>query len=335
MGAPPSTVQTMMQGQTPAGVAQRVAGDDSATDPPSFLPPSLDPDVPPVLVRTGPALDDRVTIPIMIDGKGPWNFIIDTGAQRTVIARDLAQRLALPSWSSVTIISMTGRAEATTVALPRLGFGGTMIDDIEAPVLEGEDLGGPGLLGLDSLHAKRVTLNFRTGQMEIARSGARRRLTTDPDAIVVEARRRRGQLILLDCEVNGMRVNVMLDTGTNFSIGNLALRDRLMTKKRAPAMLEATVTSVTGGALTGQVGRIEAVRMGRVNLTQVPVLFADASPFAELGMRDKPALLLGISALRLFDRVAIDFGRGKVDFLLPDASAIEKMRFAGKRQSEG
>jgi hypothetical protein len=70
--------------------------------------------------------------------------------------------------------------------------------------------------------------------------------------------------------------------------------------------------------------------MGRVNLTEVPVLFADASPFAELGMRNKPALLLGISALRIFDRVAIDFGRGKVDFLLPDASAVEQLRFAAK-----
>ena len=57
--------------------------------------PPLDPQVPPALVRTA-SLDDRVTIPISIDGKGPWPFVIDTGSQRTVIARDLAQRLALP-----------------------------------------------------------------------------------------------------------------------------------------------------------------------------------------------------------------------------------------------
>jgi len=297
--------------------------------------PPLDPAVPPTIVHTGPSLDDRVTIPISIDGKGPWNFVIDTGSQRTVIARDLAEKLALPPRANVTIISMTGRSEASTVAVPRLGFGGGTIDDIEAPVLEGGDLGAPGLLGLDSLHAKRVTLNFRTGRMEIADSGAVRPRSADPDTIVVEARRKRGQLILLDSNVNGMRVNIMLDTGTNFSIGNLALRDKLLAKKRAPAMLEATLTSVTGGLLTGQVGRIKSVRMGRVNLTEVPVLFADASPFAELGMKDKPALLLGISALKIFDRVAIDFGRGKVDFLLPDASALSKTRFAANDGLKG
>ena len=294
----------------------------------------LDPAMPPTVVRTGPPADDRVTIPIRIDGKGPWNFIIDTGSQRTVIARELAHELALPSRSTVTILSMTGRSEAGTVAVPRLGFAGGTIEDIEAPVLEGEHLGASGLLGLDSLHAKRVTLNFRSGRMEISDSRPSRRVVADPDSIVVEARRRKGQLILLDSEVNGMKVAIMLDTGSHLSIGNLALRDRLIAKKKAPELMSATLTSVTGGELTGQVGHIRAVRMGRVTLTQVPVLFADASPFAELGMQDKPALLLGISALRIFDRVAIDFGRGKVDFLLPDAVRTDGARYAARDRYE-
>lgn len=308
------------------GVALAVAGPSVGQ-----VAPTLDPDVPPAVVRTGPPADDRVTVPIRIDGKGPCNFVIDTGSQRTVIARELAQRLALPPRSNVTILSMTGRSEASTVAVPRLDFAGGTLDDIEAPVLEGEHLGAPGLLGLDSLHAKRVTMNFRTGQMEIARS-SRRAQAADPDTIVVEARRRRGQLILLDSEVNGMRVNIMLDTGSRYSVGNLALRDKLVAKKRAPEMLTAVLTSVTGGTLTGQIGQIQSVRLGRVNLVRVPVIFADASPFAELGLQDKPALMLGISALRIFDRVAIDFGRGKVDFLLPDASAAQSMKMAANDQ---
>ena len=296
--------------------------------------PPLDPQVPPALVRTA-SLDDRVTIPISIDGKGPWPFVIDTGSQRTVIARDLAQRLALPPRADVTILSMTGRSQVATVALPRLTFGAGVIDDIEAPVLEGEHLGAAGLLGLDSLHDRRVVLNFRSGTMDIADSGRRRTFPTDPDTIVVEARRKRGQLILLDSRVNGMRVNIMLDTGSHYSIGNLALRDKLLRKKRAPDLLTATLTSVTGGTLIGEVGRIGSVALGRVNLTEVPVIFADASPFAELGMQDKPALLLGISALRVFDRVAIDFGRGKVDFLLPDASALTPTRLAANEPAAG
>ena len=70
---------------------------------------------PPTVVRTVAVNDDRVSIPIHIDGRGPWNFIIDTGSQRTVISRNLADHLALPSRRQVTIVSMAGRSTARTV----------------------------------------------------------------------------------------------------------------------------------------------------------------------------------------------------------------------------
>ncbi|GLV28915.1 hypothetical protein TomTYG75_14360 [Sphingobium sp. TomTYG75] len=287
---------------------------------------------PPAVVRTLSTSDDRVSIPIHIDGRGPWNFIVDTGSQRTVISRDLADRLSLPARRHVTIVSMAGRQETRTVAVPRLGYGAETVDDIEAPVLEGDHLGAAGLLGLDSLHAKRLLLNFRTGRMEI---GASRPSWRDPNAIIVEARRRKGQLILLHSDANGLKVNIILDTGTHLSVGNLALRDKLIRKKRAPAMSEISLMSVTGETLTGQLGRIGRIRMGPIVLTDLPVMFADAQPFSELGLKDKPTLLLGIQALRMFDRVAIDFGRGKVDFLMPDASALDPRRFAGAPRQAG
>jgi predicted aspartyl protease len=288
--------------------------------------PSLDPAVPPALVRTGPPAEDRVTIPILIGGKGPWNFIVDTGSQRTVISRDLADRLALPIRDPVTVLSMTDRLETGTVALPGLDFGDLEVRDIEAPVLDGGHLGAPGLLGLDSLQSKRLLLDFRRGRMEISES--RSRYSRDPDTIVVQARRKNGQLILLDSDVDGMAVNIVLDTGTNFSVGNMALMNKLIRRKRAPNLEQASLLSATGGTLIGQVGKIREVHLGRVILRDLPVLFADAGPFAELGLAEKPALLLGINALKGFDRVAIDFGRGKVDFLLPDMGWLEKSRFA-------
>ena len=287
---------------------------------------------PPTVVRTVAANDDRVSIPIHIDGRGPWNFIIDTGSQRTVISRNLADHLALPSRRQVTIVSMAGRSTARTVAVPRLGYGKETVDDIEAPVLEGDHLGAAGLLGLDSLHAKRLLLNFRTGRMEI---GASRRARRDPDAIIVEAKRRKGQLILLHSDANGLKVNIILDTGTQLSVGNFALRDKLIRKKRAPAMSEVSLISVTGDRLTGQLGRIGKIRMGPIALTDLPVMFADAQPFRELGLSDKPTLLLGIQALKMFDRVAIDFGRGKFDFLMPDASALDRQHLASALHEAG
>lgn len=282
---------------------------------------------PPAVVRTGAAADQRITIPISIDGQGPWHFIVDTGSQRTVVSSTLAARLGLREQRVATMLSMTGRSQVRTVVVPRLRFGNSLIDAIEAPVLDGDHLGAPGLLGLDGLHAKRLLLNFRTGRMEISNSSARLR-SQPPNAIVVQARRRKGQLILLHSEVNDRPVSIILDTGSAISVGNPALMAMLQRRKRAPALKPAALISVTGAQLPGLVGEIASIRMGAVTLRHVPTLFADAGPFAELGLKTKPALLLGVNALRIFDRVAIDFGRGRVDFLLPE-STLDRPHLAG------
>lgn len=282
-------------------------------------PPVQDEEEAASVVRTGPLAQQRVTIPVQIGDRGPWHFIIDTGSQRTVVSRALVDRLTLRPNQTVTVLSMAGRAQVDSVELPPIAFGAGAIRDIQAPVLDEEHLGAPGLLGLDGLQSKRLLMDFRAGRMTI--SPSRKRISSDPDAIVVEARRRNGQLILLNSQVEGMSVNIILDTGTDFSVGNMALFRKLTKRGRAPTLIPATLTSVTGDPLTGLVGRIRTMRMGGVTLRDLPVLFADASPFKELKLDDKPALLLGISALRIFDRVAIDFGRGRVDFLLPDQGA--------------
>lgn len=279
----------------------------------------LDPDTPPAVIRTGPLAQQRLTIPIHIGDLGPWNFIVDTGSQRTVVSRALADRLALKPAPDVTILSMTGRSIVSSVELPKIAFGAGDISDIQAPVLEEYDLGAPGILGLDGLQSKRLLLDFRKGHMAI--SSSRKRVPVDPDTIIVEARRRNGQLILFDSQVNGTKVSIILDTGSDYSIGNMALYAKLAKRKRAPALIEGTVHSVTGGLLTGKLGMIDEMRMGQVRLKDFGVLFADAPPFAALGLDKKPAMLLGIGTLRVFDRVAIDFGRGRVDFLLPDEGA--------------
>jgi predicted aspartyl protease len=287
-----------------------------AVDPPADEPETM---------HIGQPADERVTIPISIGGAGPWPFVIDTGAERTVISRDLADRLALARGETVTVLGMAGSAIADTVTLPQIGYGRSKVDDIEAPVLEAAHLGAAGLLGLDGLQSKRLLLDFRSGRMTITSS---RNVALNGEAIVVEARRRKGQLILLDSDIDGMAVNIVLDTGTNISVGNMALLERLAAKKQVSQLAPASITSVTGSTLEGPAGIVDEVHMGRVTLSRLGVLFADAAPFTELGLQDKPALLLGINALRIFDRVAIDFGKARVDFLLPDLGAIERARFA-------
>lgn len=277
-------------------------------------PQPADPDLATV-IRTGQDDSSRVTIPISIAGKGPYPFVIDTGSQRTVISRQLATALALQTDAPVRIVSMAGLSDVQTVMVPRLSFGRGEMAPIQAPVLEGGDLGAAGLLGLDGLQSKRLLLDFKRGKMSISPS---RSSQSDSDDIVVRARSRFGQLLLLDSAANGQKVTVILDTGTQNSVGNMALLRKLTRKKAIPLSEPTTMVDVTGQTLTGQWALVRNITVGKVELNNIPVFFLDARPFDELQIQDKPSLLLGINVLRMFDRVEVDFGRRQVHFQLPD-----------------
>ena len=49
----------------------------------------------------------------------------------------------------------------------------------------------------------------------------------------------------------------------------------------------------------------------------MPIVFADADAFRELGLDKTPALLLGMGTLRQFNRMMIDFKQRRVLFDLP------------------
>ena len=61
-----------------------------------------------------------MTVPVTIAGAGPFAFVVDTGAQRTVIARELAATLGLAPGRIVRVTGMTGSSAIGTVVIPSL-----------------------------------------------------------------------------------------------------------------------------------------------------------------------------------------------------------------------
>jgi len=265
---------------------------------------------------------ERMTVPVSIAGIDGIRFVVDTGAERTVVSRQLADRLGLATGPMRRLVSVTGTDTVSTVIVPTLELSGSPVSGIEAPALDAAHIGASGLLGLDSLQSRRVLLDFRRNQMTI--SPARKRDERwDDDTIVVRAKSRYGQLILVDSSIGGQRIQVIIDTGAETSIGNMALLKKLAGRRRAPPLQPVTITSVTGQTIVGQYTQIPEIRIGGVTLNNLPVAFTDAEPFRRFGLASRPALLLGMDALRLFERVSVDFANRQVKFLPPDMSMSE------------
>lgn len=280
-------------------------------------------------VALGMDRSDRMTVPVSIDGSEALPFVIDTGAERTVISRQLADRLNLAAGPVRNLVTVTGSGKVDTVIVPSLELSGSTVKEIEAPALDQAHLGAHGMLGIDSLQNRRVLLDFENNEMKVM--PARRPEDTDSDTIVVTARSRYGQLILVQSRLLGERVQVIVDTGAETSIGNLALLKQLAKRKKMPPLQMVTITSVTGQTLQAQFAQIDRIQIGGVDMNNIPVAFADAEPFKRFGLANKPALLLGMDALRLFDRVSVDFANKQVRFIMPDTSAVERRTLVASR----
>ena len=261
----------------------------------------------------------RMTVPISVDGRGPYDFLIDTGAERTVISSELARELSLPEGKSIVMHSMSGVGEVPTVLIPQLQVSKKKVSGIHAPALKQVHIGAFGMLGIDALQAQRITFDFERQKMTIVPSSTPER-RYDGDEIVVTARSRLGRLVLVDASIEGEKLMVVLDTGAEVTIGNEALRRKLGNKIKQTVPIE--LISVTGGRIVADYTRARQIRLGGVLINDLPVGFADVHPFKQLGLHDRPALLLGMDALRLFNQVSVDFANRKVRFLSPELRGV-------------
>lgn len=263
----------------------------------------------------------RMTVPVSIDGQGPYSFLIDTGSERTVVSTTLAGRLDLEFVEQARLVSIAGSKIVDTAYVPDLTLGQQNYGGVIAPLLAPEDIGADGILGLDGLQSQRILFDFRYNQIEIEDVYE---ASNRGYEIVVTGRRKSGQLILTNAEISGIGVVVVIDTGAQASIGNRALQRRLSGRKAKGTDSQSEILAVTGQSIMADIGIVKDFRIGRAQFQHIGIAFADAPPFKKLGLEGKPALFLGMSALRRFDRVAIDFKRRKVLFDVPRSTNSTK-----------
>jgi hypothetical protein len=258
-------------------------------------------------------ISTRMTVEVHVNGRGPYRFLVDSGADTSVVGLRIARDLQLPIGTPAFLHGTTASAQVDRVLVDELSLGQSTVRDLELPALREVDLGGEGLIGIDALVNQRLMMDFET--RVIKAEDARLPAKWLDGAIVVTARRLRGQLILTQVTAAGLPVEAVVDTGSEITIGNLALRDKLIRGNR-DKFATVSATGVTGVTVELELARIGELKLGSVTLRNVPIAFADVPPFAMFGLSKEPALLLGTDLLETFRRVSLDFRARKVRFQL-------------------
>ncbi|MEE4201730.1 retroviral-like aspartic protease family protein [Erythrobacter sp.] len=313
------------------------AGDDTPVRMPELPPADFDEE----LAIGGDEVEarklrSRMTVEVEVNGTGPHKFVVDSGADTSVIGTRLAERLGLPPGEPVLLHAMTESRLVERALVDTIELGPSTIHDLELPVLREGDIGGDGMIGLDAVRQQRLMLDF---EKRVITLEDRYEEPTDfgRNEIIVTGRLKRGQLILTEVEAQGHKVDAIVDTGSEVTIGNTALRNEII-KRRPKDIKTAEIFGVTGARQTIEFAIINKLELGPISFSNVAIAFADVPPFAVFGIDQEPALLLGTDLMETFRRVSLDFAERKVRFQLrkcgPRRAAIRTLRRATRLNTE-
>ena len=152
---------------------------------------------------------------MLVNGRGPYRFVVDSGADTSAVGLRIARDLQLPLGTPAILNGMTDRSIVDRVMVDQLTLGPTTVNNLELPALREVDLGGDGLVGIDALAKQRLMMDFDKHLIKIEDASNAARYSRDD--IVITARRQRGQLILTQVRAVGLPLDAIIDTGSEIT----------------------------------------------------------------------------------------------------------------------
>ena len=262
---------------------------------------------------TRPDLVGRIIVPVMVNGRGPFQFLLDTGANRTVLTPRLVAELGLQSSrdETVTLSGVTGTQVVPTVWVDRVSAGDLVLENQRLPVASALGNDVDGVLGVDGFANKRVLVDFVHHKVEIRSS---RSVVALPGVKQARTRFKFGLLMIAPGHIGGVRVNAVIDTGSEHTLGNTALHNALGLHEQEN---RSDLTEVIGQTLTKQFGARHLVRNLEVADTRtrlVNVVFGEFYMFKLWDLDKEPTVVVGMDLMGGLDTLVIDYGRHEIQF---------------------
>jgi predicted aspartyl protease len=252
----------------------------------------------------------RIWAPVLLNGKGPFRLVLDTGASHSAIVPRVVDELGLPvKPNSMRLKGVTGSAVVSTARVESLEFGELRIDHLKLPIVAAAFGGADGVLGGDGFRDKRIVIEFRRDRITVVRS---HRTPAPVDYVVVPFKYE---------PLKGMRVPIMVgrvkavgvvDTGGQATVGNLALRDALARAPREGEGENVGIEGVTEDVQYGTRIRVPDISMGGLKMHSPRLLFGDVHIFEQWHLDKEPALIIGMDVLGLLDTLVIEYKRSEL-----------------------
>jgi len=274
--------------------------------------------------RLAGAENPLILVPTHVNGRGPWEFILDTGAGMSLLTPSLAGELGIVSSGAREGRGAGGRVQVTIARVESLAIGEARGGGMPVGVTADVDRIGAavghrieGDIGYDFLRAFRLTIDYRRRVVRLAPGGppsgievAGRGGAANAGEVPFQLAAPAKPLVLVPAFVNGRGPHTfVLDTGASATVLSPGLAAALHIETVA-----AEPMTGAGGMLQATLGRAGSVTVGRATLQDVAVRVADSlSEIASVA--DTPLDgILGYNFLRHF-RVTLDYPGGTLSLM--------------------
>jgi len=251
----------------------------------------------------------RYEAAVMLNGKGPFRFTVDTASSSSVLSRKIADRLQLQAKGSLQLYAGNGHGSAEFASVEDYRAG--VFDRHDERMAIAPNLSADGILGMNAFSANRIEFDRAKSQLTVGPSGP-----APAGYAVAQGALRFNSLIVVDVVVDGVNAKAVIDTAAPFNVGNPELQAALHLPE-GDIRLSGAETLNDSLALGRQAlkATLDTLAVGGVVFSRPEMRFADMPVFHTLGLGDEPAMILGIGQFSHLQALAIDYPRAELQLL--------------------
>lgn len=251
----------------------------------------------------------HVVVPTLVNGTGPVDFILDTGADETGVFSWFANRLKLPSEGHTELSGATGTTDSVLLHVAALSVDGHEIQNFSADAMpdrpDGAKLGG--VVGVDLMAGRLTVMDFGCGTAAFLPLGERRGAVGNQARLVNAGSITGGKQLTLPVTINGASGVALLDSGSRTTLINGPFAAAAGLDPQSAAFREGDpARGATQEAIHSRVGTIGTVTFAGITREGVTARVLDLPFLQGAGLTHSPVMLLGLDLLR-GTRVSLDY----------------------------
>src|SRR3984885_8088949 len=249
-----------------------------------------------------PAGDGHDTIPAFVNGKGPFAFILDTGADGSTLYQWFAEKEHLPKGKVRDVYGQTGSVSSPTYSLKTLSVDGRAIHNIVADGLPNRHDAGrqAGVAGNDLMDGTITIFVFPCRTVEIRPKPVDVHAIVPSDSVVVQGGSvTDGTQLTLPVTVGSVEGTAYLDTGSRDTRISPSFAAAAHIDPSSPAFRDADlIFGIKSKGTVSRKGPIGPVRFAGIKVTQAEARVIDLPVFGTFRRGGPPAMILGMDLMK-------------------------------------